>query len=113
MSDSIFDRDAMARWYAQRHLKTDTGIRSVYYLPKQASEREIRFLEVNDLIVERGKNPLEPIDFGVDIGSETAHSLFVLDVTPSQWDRIRTNALHLPPGWTLDGATVFARQSHE
>ena len=43
-----FDRDIMARWYATEHLKTDPGIVSVYYLPTNAGEREIRFVEVNN-----------------------------------------------------------------
>ena len=29
-----FDRDAMARWYAQRHLKTDEAVQEVHYLPE-------------------------------------------------------------------------------
>ena len=109
MPDAQFDKARMARWYADRHLRTDDGIRSIYYLPRQAAEREIRFVEINDQIADRGRAPLEPIDFGVDIGSEAAHSLFVLDVTPLQWDKIRANEIPLPTGWTLDGADHFSR----
>ena len=43
MSVVQFDRDQMARWYADRHLQTDRGIVAVYYLPAGAPEREIRF----------------------------------------------------------------------
>ena len=82
MSD--FNRDAMAKWYAKQHLKTDPGVHVVYYLPKNAPDREIRFIEINDLIGDRNDDLLEPIDFGVDTGKETAHKLFVLDVTPKQ-----------------------------
>ena len=32
---------------------------------------------------------MQPIDFGVDIGGEDAHTLMVLDVTPAQWENIR------------------------
>ncbi len=104
-----FNRDDMARWYAKKHLKTDTGTRSIYYLPRDAAEREIRFVEINDLMAVRESDPLEPIDFGVDIGSKSAHRLLVLDVTPSQWEKIQTNEIPLPPGWTLDGAAIFDR----
>lgn len=102
-----FSRDAMARWYAKQHLKTDPGIRAVYYLPCNASDREIRFLEINELIADRNDDALEPIDFGVDTGMESEHKLLVLDVTPSQWDRIKNSLLALPPGWSLDDATPF------
>lgn len=48
-----FDRDGMARWYAKEHLKTDPGIASVYFLPANAGEREIRLIEINQLIGDR------------------------------------------------------------
>jgi hypothetical protein len=60
MSQNHFNRDEMARCYATRHLKTDPGIRDVYYLPADAPEREIRIVEINDLIADRDKDPLEP-----------------------------------------------------
>jgi len=102
-----FDRDSMAKWYAKQHLKTDPGIVSVHYLPKNAGEREIRLIEVNDLLRERTDDALEPIDFGVDTGMDSAHKLFVLDVTPEQWERIRTKTLPLPSGWSLDKSIPY------
>lgn len=105
-----FDRDAMANWYAKQHLKTDPGIQWIYYLPKNASEREIRFIEVNKLIGDRNDDTLEPIDFGVDTGMETEHKLFVLDVTPSQWDRIRQASLQLPESWSLEDAVPCSEE---
>ena len=104
MPATQFNRDSMAVWYAREHLKTDPGIVSVYYLPTNAGEREIRFIEVNRLIGDRNDDVLEPIDFGVDLGTDNAHKLFVLDVTPEQWDRIRAHNLSLPGNWSLDGA---------
>ncbi|HEX4144472.1 MAG TPA: hypothetical protein VHY91_13275 [Pirellulales bacterium] len=93
----------MARWYAEEHLRTDPGIVLVYYLPENADEREIRFVEVNHLIGDRNDDALEPIDFGIDAGRESAHKLFVLDVTPTQWERIRAGQLGLPENWSLAG----------
>jgi hypothetical protein len=104
MATTQFDRDSMARWYAEQHRRTDPGIVSVYYLPANADEREIRFIEVNRLIGDRNDDSLEPIDFGVDTGRESAHKLFVLDVTPTQWERIKASGLGLPGNWSLSGA---------
>ncbi len=109
MSVAQYNREEMARWYARRHLTTDPGIRTVYYLPGGAPEREIRFVEVNDLMAVRENDPLEPIDFGVDVGGADSHTLLVLDVTVAQWDKIRRGELALPDGWTLDNATPFSR----
>ena len=104
---AAFDRDKLAEWYAKRHLKTDSGVERICYLPTNASAREIRFLEVNRLISETS-DP-EPIDFGVDIDDTNAHTLFVLDVTPAQWKAIQKNKMPLPPGWTLDGSRPFSK----
>ena len=49
MSTAVFHRDALALFYAKQHLKTDAGVKRVVYLPKNSPEREIRFVEVNDL----------------------------------------------------------------
>jgi hypothetical protein len=104
-----FDRDALAQWYATQHLQTDPGIRAVYYLPANSDEREIRFVEVNELLAERNGDRLEPIDFGVDRGTELEHTLFILDVTPGQWERIRNSSLALPSGWSLTGAVPLGQ----
>jgi hypothetical protein len=109
MSEHPFNRDEMARWYATRHLKTDPGIRVVYYLPTEAPERVIRFIEINELIADRDGDPLEPIDFGVDVGTAEGHTLIVLDVTPAQWEKINRKELQLPKGWSLNGAIPFSR----
>ena len=71
-----FDRDSLAVWYAREHLGTDPGIVSVYYLPQNADEREIRFVEVNKLLGDRNDDALEPIDFGVDMGTDNARDEF-------------------------------------
>jgi len=80
MTETEFDRDRVARWYAKRHLETDAGVTQILHLPEGAPPREIRFLEVNELISEM--SPPEPIDFGVDIDGADGHTLYMLDVTP-------------------------------
>jgi hypothetical protein len=109
MAEHQFNRDSMARWYATRHMRTDPGIQTIYYLPTGAPEREIRFIEINGLIAVRDKYPLEPIDFGVAIGGAEGHILMVLDVTPAQWEKVNKRELELPKDWSLDGAIPFPR----
>jgi len=107
-TDTTFDLDRLAGWYARRHLETDSGVERIFLLPMNAPPREIRFLEVNRMISEM--TPPEPIDFGVDIGGAEAHTLFVMDVTPSQWDAIQKRELSLPTGWSLDGIQELGRR---
>ena len=91
-----FDRDAMARWYAENHTKIDPGVSSVYHLRNGAPAREIRLLEVNKYLPEMDADPLEAVDFCVDGDTDFEHRLFVLDVTPAQWERIQRSELRLP-----------------
>lgn len=102
-----FDRDQMADWYARQHLNTDPGIGPVYYLRKNAPDREIRLVEVNRLSGERTDDSLEPIDFGVDTGTEGEHKLLVLDVTPAQWKRIAAGEPLLPSGWSIEESVEY------
>ncbi len=107
-TEIAFDRERFARRYAKRHLDTDTGVVQIFFLPTNAPPREIRLLEVNQLISET--TPLEPIDFGVDIGDADGHTLYVLDVTPIQWEAIKTGEATLPNGWNLDGVQELVRR---
>ncbi len=107
MQATQFDRDAMATWYANEHLSVDPGLQTIYYLRSNAPNREIRLLEVNTMMVERTDDALEPIDFGVAVGADEAHTLMVLDVTPAQWQRIEQRRIPLPQGWSLTNAIPF------
>ncbi|MFN7732598.1 MAG: hypothetical protein ACK5OB_11895 [Pirellula sp.] len=99
-----FDRDSMAQWYAKEHFKTDPGVQAIFYLPTNAGDREIRFVEINTLIGDRNDDFLEPVKFGIDTGMETEHKLCVLDVTLEQWERIQRHVLSLPSNWSIERA---------
>jgi hypothetical protein len=86
----------------------DDGVVRILYLPTNAPPREIRFLEVNRMVSET--TPPEPIDFGVDIGGADAHTLYVLDVTPAQWEVLQRGEMALPDGWTLEGSRELRRR---
>ena len=107
----VFDRDALASRYAERHLSTDPGVVEIHYLPTKAPAREIRFLEVNREITET--SDMEPIDFGVAVGGADEHVLLVLDVTPAQWEAIQGKKLALPKGWSLQKSRTFHRKKSQ
>jgi hypothetical protein len=102
MPAAAFDRDSLANDYAKRHAGSDPAIREIHYLPTDASPNEIRLVEVNEAIT--STDDPEPIDFGVDAGTDNEHKLIVFDVTPEQWRKIRGGTLSLPEGWTLKGS---------
>lgn len=84
-----------------------SGITIRQHLPTDAPPNEIRLVEVNDAIT--GTASPEPIDFGVNAGTDNAHKLIVFDVTPAQWNAIRAGTLDLPPDWTLKGSQQFSK----
>lgn len=99
-------RDQVAAWIAGRHLAVDTGITDVWYLPDGAPEQEIRLIEINALLTGLSDEEVAPIDFGFNV--EGLHFvLLVVDVTPSQWERLRIGAAALPERWSLKDAQHF------
>jgi hypothetical protein len=108
MATIAFDRDATAAWYAKQHLKVDGGIAEAVYLPKNSGDREIRFLEINEDMLD-ADDSLEPVNFGVDMGTGNEHVLWVIDLTPEQYARVREMKLSLPDTWTLDEAIHYTR----
>lgn len=109
MATTQFDRDSMAKWYAREHRDVDPGIVSIFYLPTNADDREIRLVEVNNLIGDRTDEILEPIDFGLDRATDNQHRLSILDVTPEQWEKVTAHKLSLPSNWSLDGAIDLSK----
>jgi len=81
-------------------------------LPCEANDREIRFVEINETMLDDDKSrQLIPIDFGVDMGTDSEHSLWVLDVSSSQWTAIEKGKISLPHGWKLQSLQSFNRSA--
>lgn len=86
-------------------------MRAVYHLKTNSPEREVRLLEVNDLMGEMKDTALEPFVICGEAGTAGEHRLAVLDVTPSQWDRLMAGRLPLPPGWSMAEAVLMGEQA--
>ncbi len=102
------DRDAVAAWLAKKHFITDSTIREVWYLPKNAPQNELRLLELSDRLASN-ESSVDPLDFGLDVDGANFR-LMVADVTTDQMEQIKQNIQQLPPGWSLDGTTMWRRR---
>ena len=104
------DRDALAAWLAKKHLLADSGLREVWYLPRNAPADELRFLEVNDRLTgpTMERTQVQPIDFALDVQGFRSR-LFVADIASEHLEEIRSGQLQLPNQWTLEGAQVWRR----
>ena len=104
------DKHVVASWLARKHLAIDPGLVEVYELGGPPSE--IRFIEVNRLlpIAEPTGGQFQFVDFGLDI-SGLDFSLFVIDMTLDQWQKVAAGTLRLPEGWAIEPRTVFRREA--
>ena len=100
----------MARWYAERAYQNRPWGSFGVLFADDAPEREIRFVEVNELIGDRERQRPEPIDFGVDLGMETEHTLLVLDVTPVNGIGSTNRCCDYREGWSLENAIQLRRK---
>ena len=110
MATVAFDRDSMAKWYAKQHLQTDPGLREIYYLTKDAPDREIRFVEINELIAEMNDDAFRTDRLRCRYGSGfgTQATLAGCDACPMgsySWWRSR------PSGWFDAGRCQEAREN--
>jgi len=45
------------------------------------------------------------------MGTGNEHVLWIIDVTPEQYERIQNNTLHLPGTWNLTSAVIYRPES--
>jgi hypothetical protein len=101
------NRDEIAAWVAKTHFFVDSGVREIWYLPREAPPDEIRLLELNDRMP-AGESNVSAINFGLDIEG-APFRLFVADVTTEQLDQIKQDPSRLPSGWSLSGSSIWRR----
>ena len=65
-------------------------------------------LEVADRLAGPDVSQLSALDFGLDIEGSAFH-LVVADATSEELERVHTQQLTLPEGWTLEDATEWRR----
>lgn len=94
-------KDEDARKLAEWHYSIEAGIQQIFRLvsngDEEADSKEpIKLLEVNEQTVPSG---IVPLTFG-PIGPIT-HASTIVEVTPQEFDQIRSCKLALPLGWKL------------
>lgn len=108
MSGTNQERAAFAEWLARQHLRFDSRLTQVVYLPTGAADDEVRMLEVNTGLYPEPGNPILPVETTPAI-NELPFRVWVADVTPEEWDQIQTNPILLPTGWNLQGNLITRR----
>ena len=95
--------DQEARRLAEKHYEIESGVRSIILLRQRANgqlqaEEKIALLEINENTVPTGIMPLE---FRPAPESGFHYPSIIVEVTPEEFERIKTKELSLPDGWSM------------
>lgn len=95
--------DDEARLLAEKHYQIESGVREIVQLDQQVEceldrGKKIVLLEVNENTVPSG---IVPIEFGPAPESGINYPSVIVEVTPEEFEQIKTNELPLPNGWSL------------
>jgi hypothetical protein len=99
----MWNRDDEARALAAAHYRAESGITDIYRILASAEiesrpDQPIKLLEVNQDTIAAGIMPLE---FG-PVPAEGVHfPTIIVEVTPAEFESIRSRELRLPQGWEL------------
>ncbi len=95
--------DDEAKLLAEKHYQIESGVRDIIQLNQQVEcevvhGKKIALLEVNENTVPCG---IVPIEFGPAPASGIHYPSVIVEVTPEEFEQIKTNKLPLPDGWSL------------
>jgi hypothetical protein len=96
-------KDEVARLLARKHFEIEDGITHIYRLTDRSDvelrpSEPIKLLEVNAATVPSGVLPLH---FGPAPASGIPFSSIIIEVTPIEFEKIRSHELELPKGWSI------------
>lgn len=108
MSDLSKERAAFAEWLARQHLRFDSRLTQVVYLPDGAPDDEVRLMEVNTGLFPEPGNPIVPVETTPAV-TDIPYRVRIVDITPDEWRHIQTDPSLLPTGWSLEGNRITRR----
>ncbi len=108
MNEKEQERAAFAAWLARQHLKFDSRLTEVIYLPSGAPEDEVRLLEVNTGLYPVPGSPIAPVETTPAV-NDLPFRVSVADITPEEWAQIKAKPHLLPNGWALDNNQITRR----
>ena len=92
-----------ARELAMRHYEVEEGLTHIFRIADKAATQmingePIKLLEVNLNTPETG---IMPLHFGPSPASGIPYASIIVEVSPSEFERIQSNELKLPEGWAI------------
>ena len=99
----IASKNEVAQRLADKHYAIETGITEIFRLispaGNEASPKEpIKLLEVSTTTPSTG---IMPLGFGPSHAGGIPYPSVIVEVSPSEFERVRAHELELPEGWTI------------
>ena len=106
-------KDVVAKELAEKHFEIEVGLTHIFRINSKphiecANNEPIKLLEVNENTVAAGVMPLH---FGPAPASGIPFPSIIVEVTPGEFERIKTNELRLPDGWEI--GEEFFKPAHD
>jgi len=100
----VSDKDEVAKKLAHKHYDIEPGITRIFKLRDKPefeglSSAPIKLLEIK---IDTAPSGFMPLYFGPVPGSGIPYPSVILEVTPDEFERIKSQELKLPEGWTID-----------
>ena len=99
----MFNKDEEAQRLAEAHYQIEPGMREIYRLKGEpdlevTTDEPIKLLEVNENTIASG---VMPLSFAPSPADNVHFPTVVVEVTPDEFQQIRSNQLQLPHGWRI------------
>jgi hypothetical protein len=99
----VDDKAQVARELAKKHYQAEAGLQAVFRLTGSAEVEvrpiePIKLLEVNTNTVASG---VLPVQFGPAPASGIPYPSIIVEVSPEEFEKIKTQELKLPKGWQV------------
>jgi len=101
----MVQKDEAARKLAEAHYAYEPGITTVIRIVsaradvEETTDEPIKLLEVNENSVPSG---ILPLYFGPNPSRGVLYPSTIIEITPEEFEELRSDRLRLPNGWLLD-----------
>lgn len=96
--------EEIVRRMVREHFDLEEGIERVIWI-KNDGVKEIHLIEVNRNTFPEGK----VLTFYLGATEEYPLPVRLADITPEEWDKVKSGLIPLPKGWSLNNIEIFER----
>jgi hypothetical protein len=96
--------EEMVKRLAREHFEIEDGLERIIWF--KDGEEEIRLLEINRNTMPEGA----VLTLYLRPTQERSLPVLLGDITPEEWEKVKSGAMSLPEGWSLQNIEVLERE---